>query len=67
MNEPMSDARLAEIEAQMAYPSKCGYGKSAKCYHHAYADELLAEIRRLRREVRLLELSRGTPSLVGLD
>lgn len=29
--------------------------------------DLIAEVRRLQREVRLLNLSRGVPNLVGMD
>jgi hypothetical protein len=63
MPEPMSDERLAEIEAMADVPCMV---QSCSCV----ADEfrrLVAEVRRLRRALRLSEASRGVPSGVGRD
>lgn len=57
----MTDERLAEIENVLAHP---GY----ECDTIAEAGtDLIAEVRRLRRENLLLNLSRGTPIVMGQD
>lgn len=58
---PMSDERLAEIEA--SFEIMCGDWNSTSCYHHDAALELLAEVRRLKRALQLSEASRGVPSV----
>lgn len=59
----MSDERLAEI-AQQHESGMCwdwdGFGAC-----HEYVGELLAEVRRLRRDLALSQASRGVP--VGRD
>lgn len=65
---PMSDERLNEIEESVdrGY-TRCGDNEYGGCIHHEMADELIAEVRRLRRENGLLHLSRGSAPLVGMD
>jgi hypothetical protein len=63
MPEPMSDERLAEFEARA---EACSHPKG-HCFACNYAEELIAEVRRLRRALQLSEASRGVPSRVGRD
>jgi hypothetical protein len=77
MTEPMSPERLAEIEALYAERDECaGHADSDTCYFGCLdgmgvevVADLLAEVRRLQRENKLLHLSRGSAphSLVGMD
>lgn len=58
----MTDARLAEIEA---YARAMCTGKPSVLAEDMVPD-LLAEVRRLKRENRLLSLSRGVPDTLGM-
>lgn len=71
----MTEERLAEIEARhqkegCAISALAGFGQwYGECPGADWCPEvaLLAEVRCLKREVHLLSLSRGTPSVVGRD
>lgn len=60
-DKPMTDERLAEIEVYLET-----HGWDSEDWQNMMP-ELLAEIRRLRRENHLLTLSRGDLSVVGQD
>lgn len=60
MPDSMSDERLAEIERNAGL--SCRSGACAMT-----VGELIAEVRRLRRALRLSEASRGVPATVGRD
>lgn len=70
----MDEKRLAEIEAREDYGCD-GHEKAAgtllycPCLesHGCDTRELIAEVRRLQRENRLLHLSRGSAPVVGGD
>lgn len=69
----MSDARLAEIQGSLAmgcagHEESDGFISSCVCFEDV-AMELIAEVRRLRRENHLLHLSRGSADepLIGMD
>lgn len=53
----------AEIEESLKY----AYPAPGEELWVGTTEELLEEVRRLKREVHLLNLSRGVPSLVGMD
>lgn len=59
----MTDERLAEIEGYARVV--CAVKPSMLA--EDMVPELIAEVRRLKREVHLLNLSRGVPSVVGSD
>lgn len=59
----MSDEHLAAVEAD--HRGCTVYGVS--CVSVCDTAELVAEVRRLRRALKLSELSRGVPATVGLD
>lgn len=63
MPEPMSDARLAEIDRQHGSGLCWDADEPGAC--HEYVGELLADNRRLRCALRLSEGSRGVPAAMA--
>lgn len=60
----MDEQRLAEIDKHVQFLIE---QKLGPIIMRRYLTDLIAEIRCLRRENLLLNLSRGTPSVVGMD
>lgn len=60
----MTEGWLLEQEERLAACAAAGIGP---IWMRTTIPDLIAEVRRLRRENHLLNLSRGVPSAVGLD